>query len=261
MVSEQFFVDKPKIPQMSVEGDESEKEENTLLDEKEFIVQETESTSDVPLSYPSFLSDNLSELSEEDLASRVAEINEIEPDLSNNMFAEELGIAKPMIPTQPVVQSDFSSENEEQKEVRLEQEEIIATAEPELSEKPQDEIQEQDTVLEKVEETVVQPVEDEEISAEEEESSIAETDYKSATFLDDLFANGNECITSPNGSFPVKDDTRTLLALFSNGRFFVAESARFDGKVLGFEYLARRRRMQIGKPEYVPTIVINDIYE
>lgn len=86
-------------------------------------------------------------------------------------------------------------------------------------------------------------------------------DYKSATFLDDLFANGNECVTLPTGSFPVKDDTRALLVLFSNGRFFVAESAKFDGKVLGFEYLARKRRLQIGKPEYVPSIVINDIYE
>ena len=95
----------------------------------------------------------------------------------------------------------------------------------------------------------------------EEGSLLEETDYKSATFLDDLFSNGNECITAPSGSFPVKDDTRALLALFSNGRFFVSESARFYGKVLGFEYLARRRRMQIGKPEYVPTIVINDIYE
>ena len=86
-------------------------------------------------------------------------------------------------------------------------------------------------------------------------------DYKSANFLKDLFANGNECVTVPGGIFSVKEDTRALLALFSNGRFFVSEAARFDGKVLGFEYLARKRRLQIGKPEYVPSIVINDIYE
>ncbi len=86
-------------------------------------------------------------------------------------------------------------------------------------------------------------------------------DYKSANFLKDLFANGNECVTVPGGIFSVKEDTRALLALFSNGRFFVSEAARFDGKVLGFEYLVRKRRLQIGKPEYVPSIVINDIYE
>ena len=87
------------------------------------------------------------------------------------------------------------------------------------------------------------------------------TDYKSENFLPDLFANNNECITMPNGSFPVKDDTRTLLALFSNGRFFVSETARYDGKVLGFKYLASKRRLQIGEPEYVPSIIIGDIYK
>ncbi len=87
------------------------------------------------------------------------------------------------------------------------------------------------------------------------------TDYTSNTFLKELFADGNECVTAINGSFPIKEDTRSLLALFSNGRFFVSESAKFDGKVLGFQYQAKKRRLQIGKPEYVPTIILNDIYE
>ena len=87
------------------------------------------------------------------------------------------------------------------------------------------------------------------------------TNYRSESFLTDLFANGNECVTAPGGSFSVKEDTRSLLALFSNGRFFVAEEMRFDGKVLGFEYLAKKRRLQIGKAEYVPSVVINGIYE
>ena len=85
--------------------------------------------------------------------------------------------------------------------------------------------------------------------------------YTSPTFLKDLFANGNECITAPSGSFPVKEDTRLLLALFSNGRFFVSETYKFDGKVLGFEYLAKKRRLQIGKPEYIPMVVLSNIYE
>ena len=93
------------------------------------------------------------------------------------------------------------------------------------------------------------------------EETQTDTDYRSESFLRDLFANNNECVTAPNGSFAVKDDTRSLLALFTNGRFFVAEEARFDGKVLGFEYLARKRRFQIGKAEYVPSVVINGIYE
>ncbi len=86
-------------------------------------------------------------------------------------------------------------------------------------------------------------------------------DYKSPSFLKQLFANGNECITAPSGSFPVKEDVRALVALFSNGRFFVSETYKFDGKVLGFEYLAKKRRLQIGKPEYVPMAILESIYE
>ncbi len=87
------------------------------------------------------------------------------------------------------------------------------------------------------------------------------TDYSSPTFMKELFDNGNVCITAPGGTLPIKDDTRQLLALFSNGRFFVAETYKFDGKVLGFEYLAKKRRLQIGKPEYVPMPTLRAIYE
>ena len=63
-------------------------------------------------------------------------------------------------------------------------------------------------------------------------------DYGSQQFLKDLFSNGNECVTAATGSFPVNDETRAMLALFSNGRLFVSEEHKYDGRVLGFEYLA-----------------------
>ena len=85
-------------------------------------------------------------------------------------------------------------------------------------------------------------------------------DYGSQQFLKDLFSNGNECVTASTGSFPVNDETRTMLALLSNGRFFVTESHKYDGRVLGFEYLAKKRRLQIGIPEYVSDQVLNEIY-
>ena len=70
-------------------------------------------------------------------------------------------------------------------------------------------------------------------------------------FIESLFADGNECITAPNGIFPVKDETRLILALFSNGRFLVAEPYLHDGRVLSFQVLARKRNLQIGQPEPV----------
>lgn len=101
-------------------------------------------------------------------------------------------------------------------------------------------------------------------SEQKEQSTITETSdqpfYKNPNFFKTLFSNGNECITAPAGSFPIKEDMRTLLALFSNGRFFVSETYKFDGKVLGFEYLAKKRRLQIGAPEYVPMAVLENIY-
>ncbi|MBQ7413615.1 MAG: Flp pilus assembly complex ATPase component TadA [Alphaproteobacteria bacterium] len=160
---------------------------------------------------------------------------------------------EPMIP-------DFPVEEETKEESVVPDEPIVAMEEQEV--KPP----ETGTIETTKTEETLETENDQETEANNSPQDGAEAisddaDYKSESFLEDLFSNGNECVTVANGSFPVKDDTRALLALFSNGRFFVAEAARFDGKVLGFEYLARKRRLQIGKPEYVPTIVINDIYE
>lgn len=87
------------------------------------------------------------------------------------------------------------------------------------------------------------------------------TNYTSPNFLKELFSNGNECITAPGGSYVISDTTRSMLALFSNGRFFVAENHKYDGPPLLFVTDTRRRRLQIGQPEYVPQVVINNIYE
>lgn len=87
------------------------------------------------------------------------------------------------------------------------------------------------------------------------------TDYSSIAFLKDLYSNGNECITLASGVFPVNEETRSLLALFSNGRFFVVDKYQYDGRVLGFQHLAKKRHLQIGKPECVSATVLKDIYE
>lgn len=93
------------------------------------------------------------------------------------------------------------------------------------------------------------------------EEASQKTNYASPNFLKELFSNGNECITAPGGSYVISDTTRSMLALFSNGRFFVAENHKYDGPPLLFVTDTRRRRLQIGQPEYVPQVVINNIYE
>ena len=80
-------------------------------------------------------------------------------------------------------------------------------------------------------------------------------------WIKELFAGGLECVTARSGSFPVKEDSQSLLALFSNGRFIVSAEHKFDGRVLSFEVLARKKRVQVNKAEYVPQKVIKAVYE
>ena len=66
------------------------------------------------------------------------------------------------------------------------------------------------------------------------------------------FQHGNRLLTLPsNPNLVINDDTRRLVALFSDGRFLVSETHKFDGRVLSFEVLARKKKLSISKPEYV----------
>ena len=78
--------------------------------------------------------------------------------------------------------------------------------------------------------------------------------------LELYFANGRKLLTMPGGILSVNDDTRRLLALFSDGSFLVADSHKFDGRVLSFEVLARKKKVAIAKPVYLSQNEINAIY-
>lgn len=79
--------------------------------------------------------------------------------------------------------------------------------------------------------------------------------------IEALFQHGNRLLTlSSNANLVINDDTRHLLALFSDGRFLVSETHKFDGRVLSFEVLARKKKLTIGKPEYVSQNELNAIY-
>lgn len=78
--------------------------------------------------------------------------------------------------------------------------------------------------------------------------------------IEQYFANGNNLITLQGSSLVIDDDTRRLLALFADGQFLVSESHKFDGRVLSFEVLARKRKLHIGKPKYVSMNELNAVY-
>lgn len=81
-----------------------------------------------------------------------------------------------------------------------------------------------------------------------------------ASITDLYFSNDNKLLTLPGSSLVVNDDTRRLLALFSDGRFLVVETHKFDGRVLSFEVLARKKRLNISKPTYVSQNELNAVY-
>lgn len=83
---------------------------------------------------------------------------------------------------------------------------------------------------------------------------------KPTNILERLFSHGNRLSTLPGSSLVINDDTRRLLALFTDGTFLVSESHKFDGRVLSFEVLARKKKLSIGKPKYVSQNELNAIY-
>ena len=91
-------------------------------------------------------------------------------------------------------------------------------------------------------------------------TSANQEDAKKSTITDLYFSNGNRLLTLPGSSLIINDDTRRLLALFSDGRFLVVETHKFDGRVLSFEVLARKKKLSIGKPIYVSQNELNAIY-
>lgn len=97
-------------------------------------------------------------------------------------------------------------------------------------------------------------------SASVETSSSHEEITQSLGDLKSYFNNGRKLLTMPGGSLTINDDTRRLLALFSDGSFLVSESHKFDGRVLSFEVLARKKKLMIAKPVYVSQNELNAIY-
>ena len=97
-------------------------------------------------------------------------------------------------------------------------------------------------------------------SSEQDSSAQTAQSPEKQSINEIYFSNGNKLLTLPGGTMAVNDDTRRLLALFSDGRFLVVESHKFDGRVLSFEVLARKRRIPISKPTYVSQNEINAVY-
>ena len=96
-------------------------------------------------------------------------------------------------------------------------------------------------------------------SSQVKEQSSENVDKKN--LIQSLFYAGNKLLTLPNSQeISIGDDTRRLLALFSDGKFLVVETHKFDGRVMSFQVLAKRKGLRFGKPIFVSQNELNAIY-
>ena len=91
------------------------------------------------------------------------------------------------------------------------------------------------------------------------ESVETESTQKS-NILDQIFTNGNKLLTVKGSDLAITDETRRMLALFTDGSYFVSEEHRFDGSVYNFEKTIKRRKILIQEPQYVSQNEINALY-
>ena len=98
---------------------------------------------------------------------------------------------------------------------------------------------------------------------EQSNSYLAESSLEQVqdvNILERLFANDNQLLTAHGSSLSITEETRRLLALFSDGTYFVSKDHRFDGLVYNFEKTIKRRKIKINEPQYVSQNEINAIY-
>jgi len=93
-----------------------------------------------------------------------------------------------------------------------------------------------------------------------EEEEVSATPQKKASLFDTLFANNNKLLTVSGSDFAITNETRRLLALFSDGTYLVSKDNRFDGAVYNFEATVKRRKIPIKAPVYVTLNEISAIY-
>ncbi len=93
----------------------------------------------------------------------------------------------------------------------------------------------------------------------EEEDSGA-TPVKKQNLFERLFANDNKLITVSGSDLAISNETRRLLALFSDGTYLVSKDNRFDGAVYNFESNVKRRKIPIKPATYVTLNEIAALY-
>ena len=84
---------------------------------------------------------------------------------------------------------------------------------------------------------------------------------ESKDILDYLFANGNRLLTATGAMMELPRDTQSLIAYFTGGELIISRTHRFDGRVLAFLDLLKRRGRKVREPFYSDLSLISNIYK
>ena len=76
-----------------------------------------------------------------------------------------------------------------------------------------------------------------------------------------LFSNGNRLLTATGGAMELSKDMQSLVAYFSGGEVIISRTHRFDGRVLAFLDLLKRKSHIIRAPFYSDLGLVSGIYK
>ncbi len=84
---------------------------------------------------------------------------------------------------------------------------------------------------------------------------------ESKEIIDYLFSNGNRLLTAVGGAEELPKDTQSLIAYFSGGEIIISRTHRYDGRVLAFLDLLRRRGRPMRAPFYSDLALVSAVYK
>ncbi len=76
-----------------------------------------------------------------------------------------------------------------------------------------------------------------------------------------LFSEGNRLLTAPGGEFELPKETQGLLAYFSGGCIIISRTHKYDGRVLAFVDLLKRKNRPVRIPFYSDLGLVSAIYK
>ncbi len=79
--------------------------------------------------------------------------------------------------------------------------------------------------------------------------------------VDYLFSNGNRLMTATGAPQQLPKDTQNLIAYFSGGEIIISRTHRYDGRVLAFLDLLKKRGMPTRIPFYSDLALVSAIYK